>query len=141
MEGACKGVAEVRGVSIGLLPNMKPSKANAYVSIILPTDLGNHQNPKSESICKGSYPEINRNRVIAAASLCLIAIGGGNGTANEINHALQFGQIVFGFMNSHLPKNPDPGEEFRGEFKSCGSIAELLTAVRTYCASLGQPST
>ena len=78
MAAACRGVARAGGTSLGLLPDSDWSAANPYVSIPIATGLG-----------------VARNAVIARASLCLIAVGGGYGTLSEIAFGLQFGRPVF----------------------------------------------
>jgi len=78
MEAVCKGVFEAGGISIGLLPEINTNNANKFVSIPVATGVG-----------------LARNSIIAAASLCLIAIGGGYGTLSEIAYGLQFGKKVF----------------------------------------------
>ena len=78
MEAVCRGVAAGGGLSIGLLPDDHWDKANSFVSIPLASGIG-----------------VARNAVIARASLCLVAIGGGHGTLSEIAFGLQFGRPVF----------------------------------------------
>jgi len=77
MEAACRGVATAGGLSIGLLPDEHWDHANPYVGVPLASGIG-----------------VARNAIIARASLCLIAIGGGTGTLSEIAFALQFGRPV-----------------------------------------------
>lgn len=78
MEAACQGVAEGKGLSIGLLPDDHWSVANPYVSVPIASGIG-----------------VARNAIIARASLCLVAVGGGYGTTSEAAFALQFGRPVF----------------------------------------------
>ena len=78
MEAVCRGVAAENGLSIGLLPDDHWDKANSFVSVPLASGIG-----------------VARNAVIARASLCLIAVGGGHGTLSEIAFGLQFGRPVF----------------------------------------------
>jgi TIGR00725 family protein len=78
MEAVCKGVAAKGGVSIGLLPGDHWDSANDYVTVPIATGIG-----------------VARNAIITRAALCLIAIGGGNGTLSEIAYGLQFGKPVF----------------------------------------------
>jgi uncharacterized protein (TIGR00725 family) len=74
MEAVCKGCMEAGGTSICVLPENNVEQANPYCTIIIPTVLGNHK----------SDPERNRNSVIVVGALCVFAIAGGNGTANEL---------------------------------------------------------
>jgi uncharacterized protein (TIGR00725 family) len=78
MEAACRGVARAGGLSIGLLPGEEWDSANPYVTVPIATGIG-----------------VARNALIARAALCLIAVGGGNGTLSEIAFGLQFGRPVF----------------------------------------------
>ena len=78
MEEVCRGVAEVGGLSIGLLPDDEPEAANPFVTVPLATGIG-----------------VARNALIARAACCLVAIGGGYGTLSEIAFALQFKRPVF----------------------------------------------
>lgn len=78
MEAACKGVSEVGGISVGLLPEANIENANKFVTIPIATGLG-----------------FSRGFIIAASALCLIAIGGGKGTTAEIAGGLQFNKKIF----------------------------------------------
>ena len=78
MAAACRGMARGGGLSIGLLPDNDWSAANPHVSIPIATGIG-----------------VARNAIIARASLCLIAVGGGYGTLSEVAFGLQFGRPVF----------------------------------------------
>ncbi|HYG89120.1 MAG TPA: TIGR00725 family protein [Azospirillum sp.] len=78
MEAVCRGVAGAGGLSIGLLPGEDWDGANAFVGVPVATGIG-----------------VARNAIIARAALCLIAVGGSNGTLSEIAYGLQFGKPVF----------------------------------------------
>jgi uncharacterized protein (TIGR00725 family) len=79
MAAVCEGVAAAGGTSIGLLPDDSWEAANPHVTVPIATGLG-----------------VARNAVIARASLCLVAVGGGYGTLAEVAFGLQFGRPVFG---------------------------------------------
>ena len=85
MEAVARGVAEERGVSIGLLPEPDAHSANPHLSIVLPTGLGEA-----------------RNAIIARASFCLVAIGNSYGTLSEVALGLQFGKTVLGIAGPPL---------------------------------------
>ncbi len=74
MEAACKGAKEAGGTTVGILPTDSHSHGNAYLDIVIPTNLG-----------------IARNAVLVCACHGVIAIGGQYGTLSEIAYALQFG--------------------------------------------------
>lgn len=78
MEAAARGAHAADGIALGLLPEDDAQGANPYLTVALPTGLG-----------------ITRNALIARASLCLIAVGGGLGTLSEIALGLQWGKPVF----------------------------------------------
>jgi len=79
MESVCKGAVQAGGVTIGLLPDVDPSLANPYVSIVVATGIGEA-----------------RNALIARASLCLVAIGDSFGTLSEVALGRHFGKLVVG---------------------------------------------
>jgi uncharacterized protein (TIGR00725 family) len=79
MEAACKGAWSAGGTTIGILPGHDPDLGNPYLSIALPTGLGEA-----------------RNALVANAGQALIAIGGAYGTLSEIALALKAGRRVVG---------------------------------------------
>jgi uncharacterized protein (TIGR00725 family) len=78
MEAASRGAAEAGGCMIGLLPDNDISQANAYLTVALPTGMGEM-----------------RNALIARSCFALIAIGGGLGTISEMALGLKLGKPVF----------------------------------------------
>jgi len=111
MEAACRGAGEGGGLAIAVLPHMDADQANPYAAIVLTTDLG----ARDGAIAEGR-PDYSRNRIITAAALCAVAIGGGPGTQNEIKLALEFGKHVFGLAGSPDPEDAetlDPGRVAR----------------------------
>ncbi len=83
MEATCRGVAAAGGISVGVLPDDDWSAANRFVTIPLATGLG-----------------VARNAIVARASLCLVAVGGGHGTLSEVAFGLQFAKPVFGLAGA-----------------------------------------
>jgi hypothetical protein len=79
MEAACKGAQGAGGVTIGILPGVDKGEGNPYLTVTLPTGLGNA-----------------RNALVAIAGDAVIAIGGGFGTLSEIGIALKQGRKVIG---------------------------------------------
>ena len=79
MAAASKGCAEAGGEVIGMLPGPDRSDANEWVTIGIPTGLG----------------EL-RNGLIARTADAMIAIGGAYGTLSEIALGLHGGKPVFG---------------------------------------------
>ncbi|MFQ5944541.1 MAG: TIGR00725 family protein [Anaerolineales bacterium] len=79
MEAACRGAATAGGITVGILPGSDPGQGNRFLTIALPTGLGEA-----------------RNVLIASAGDAVIAIGGAVGTLSEIAFALKAGRRVIG---------------------------------------------
>jgi hypothetical protein len=79
MEAACHGAQEAGGLTIGILPGIDRAEGNPYLTLALPTGMGNA-----------------RNTLVAIAGEAVIAIGGGYGTLSEIGLALKQGRRVIG---------------------------------------------
>jgi uncharacterized protein (TIGR00725 family) len=79
MAAACRGVAEAGGTAVGILPGLDRRAANEWVTVALPTGLG----------------EL-RNGLIVRAADVVVAIGGAYGTLSEIALALRAGVPVIG---------------------------------------------
>jgi uncharacterized protein (TIGR00725 family) len=79
MAAACRGAKRAGGVTVGLLPGAQRSAANEWVTISIPTGLG----------------EL-RNGLLVRAAEAVIAIGGAFGTLSEVALALKTGVPVVG---------------------------------------------
>ena len=79
MEAACRGARSKLGVAVGLLPGLDRADANGWVSVAVPTGLGE-----------------GRNVLIVRAADALVAVGGGYGTLSEVALALRAGKPVVG---------------------------------------------
>ncbi len=79
MEAACRGAVGQGGITIGLLPGSEASEGNRFLTIALPTGMGQA-----------------RNAILALAGDAVIAIGGGPGTLSEVGLALKAGKRVVG---------------------------------------------
>jgi uncharacterized protein (TIGR00725 family) len=77
MEAVCKGCSEAGGQSVGLLPDEHLDRANPFVTTPIATGLG-----------------YARNYLIVHNSDAVIAIGGAEGTLNEMGAALNQGLTV-----------------------------------------------
>ena len=77
MEAACRGARSKLGFTIGLLPGDRREEANGWVSLAIPTGMGEA-----------------RNLLIVRAADAIIAIGGGWGTLSEVAFALKRGTRV-----------------------------------------------
>lgn len=77
MAGAARGVSEAGGLVLGLLPGDDRAAADEYLSVAIPTGLGEA-----------------RNAVIVAAADAFVAVGGSWGTLSEIALARRAGKPV-----------------------------------------------
>lgn len=78
MQAASKGAHDAGGIVVGILPEEDVSAANPYLTVAIPTGIGEM-----------------RNALIARSSICLVAIGGGVGTLSEVALGLKWGKAVF----------------------------------------------
>ena len=79
MEAASRGAASCGAVVVGLLPGLDRTEANDWVSVAIPTGMG----------------EL-RNGLVVRAAEGLIAVGGEFGTLSEVALALKAGKPVVG---------------------------------------------
>lgn len=79
MEGAARGCSEAGGMVLGILPGLDKRSANPYITVPIPTGLGD-----------------GRNLLVVRASDILVAVEGGYGTLSEIALALKAGKPVIG---------------------------------------------
>ncbi|MBV9465909.1 MAG: TIGR00725 family protein [Solirubrobacterales bacterium] len=79
MAAACRGASEVGGVTIGVLPGSDRRAGNEWLTVALPTGLG----------------ELRNGLVVRAADV-VIAVGGAYGTLSEVALALKTGVPVVG---------------------------------------------
>ena len=79
MAAACRGARSAGGVTLGLLPGTDRSAANEWVTVAVPTGLG----------------EL-RNGLVVRAADAVVAVRGGFGTLSEIALALKLGRPVIG---------------------------------------------
>ena len=77
MEAASKGAREAGGTTLGILPGADRSEANAWVSVAVPTGMGEA-----------------RNALVVRAADALVAVGGAWGTLSEIALARKTGKPV-----------------------------------------------
>jgi uncharacterized protein (TIGR00725 family) len=87
MEAAARGVQQEGGTSIGILPGSGRSAANPYLTLSIPTGMG----------------EI-RNALIVRSADVVIAVAGEFGTLAEIAFALKTGVPVVGLDTWELSK-------------------------------------
>jgi len=78
MAAASQGATEAGGMAIGILPEEDDRAANPWLSVAIPTGMGEM-----------------RNAIIARSGVCLVAVGGGMGTLSEMALGLKWGKPVF----------------------------------------------
>jgi uncharacterized protein (TIGR00725 family) len=113
MEFACKGAHEAGGTTVGILPGATRDQANPYVSVALPTALG----------------EI-RNALIVRASDAVIAISGEYGTLSEIALALKTGVPVVGIETWDLARGRRAVEGFEQASSPAEAVEKALERAR-----------
>lgn len=96
MEAACRGARSAGGITVGLLPSRHRHTANPFVSVAIPTGIG----------------EL-RNGLVVRAADAVVAIGGEWGTLSEIALAIKAGTPVVGLDTWDLGRDeievaPDP---------------------------------
>lgn len=79
MAAACRGALKAGGLTVGLLPGHDRTAGNEWLSVAIPTGLG----------------EL-RNGLVVRAADALISVGGGYGTLSEVALALKAGKPVTG---------------------------------------------
>jgi len=78
MQAASRGATDVGGIAIGILPEEDMRAANPYLTVAIPTGMGEM-----------------RNAIIARSATCLVAVGGGLGTISEMALGLKWNKRVF----------------------------------------------
>jgi uncharacterized protein (TIGR00725 family) len=95
MEAAARGAAAEGGTTIGLLPGTSRAAGNPYLSVAIPTGLGEM-----------------RNALVVRASDAVVALSGEFGTLSEIAFALKTGVPVVGIETWELSKQGRRVEPF-----------------------------
>ena len=105
MEAASKGAREAGGTTLGILPGADRRGGNAWLSVALPTGMGEA-----------------RNALIVRAADGVIAIGGEWGTLSEIAFARKTGKPVVGLGSWDL----DGVDEFDTPAEAVGAVLHTL---------------
>ena len=95
MTAVCRGAQAAGGQTVGLLPGGDRAAGNPYLTVALPTALGE-----------------GRNLLLVRASDALVAVGGGFGTLSEIALALRAGVPVVGLATWGLTLSGDAVQAF-----------------------------
>lgn len=92
MEAAAHGAHDAGGVSVGILPDSGRERANRFLTVSVPTDMGHA-----------------RNALVALSGDAIIAVGGSYGTLSEIAFGLKMGKPVIGLETWHLEERGERG--------------------------------
>lgn len=103
MKASCKGAKSEGGTTIGILPGSK-TKANEFVDIKIPTNLG---------------PA--RNAIVAGAGDAVIAVGGSIGTLIEILYSSIYGKKII-LLESR--------EGISGQFNKLEGVPEIKKKIK-----------
>lgn len=95
MEAVCRGARSAGGTTVGLLPGLDRAEGNPYLTVSLPTGLGQ-----------------GRNLLLVRSSDALVAVGGGFGTLSEIALALRTGTPVVGLATWSLQLGSEAVDAF-----------------------------
>jgi uncharacterized protein (TIGR00725 family) len=114
MEAASRGAAEARGTVIGILPGSSRSEGNPYLTVAIPTGMGEM-----------------RNALIVRAADALIAVAGEFGTLSEIALALKIGVPVVGLGTWELSKARRRVEAFTESASPEEAVREALRLAST----------
>lgn len=90
MAAACRGARAAGGLTVGLLPGSDRGAANPWVSVAIPTGLGEA-----------------RNALVVRSADAVVAIGGAYGTLSELALAVKAGVPVVGLDTWDVRRRPD----------------------------------
>ena len=113
MEAACRGARAAGGTTVGLLPGVDRGDGNRWLSVALPTGLG----------------EL-RNGLIVRAADALVAVGGGPGTLSEIALALKIGRPVVGLGTWELARAGEAVELFERVERPAEAVSRAIALAR-----------
>ncbi len=114
MEAACRGARSAGGTTIGLLPGSDRRAGNEWLTVSLPTGMG----------------EL-RNGLIVRACDALVALGGGPGTLSEIALALKIGRPVVGLGTWSLAREGEAAVELLDRVEDPAAAVTRALALAT----------
>ena len=113
MAGACRGAREEGGTTVGLLPGRDRSGANEWLSVAIPTGMGE-----------------GRNVLVVRGADAVIAVGGEWGTLAEIGLALKLGRPVVGLRTWELARGGEPaGDAIASAADAADAVERALALV------------
>jgi uncharacterized protein (TIGR00725 family) len=113
MEAACRGAREADGVTVGILPGADRAAANPFVTVAVPTGMG----------------EL-RNGLVVRTSDALVAVGGEWGTLAEIALAVKTDTPVVGLGTWELAKDGFPSDAIVPASDPAEAVATALSLIR-----------
>jgi uncharacterized protein (TIGR00725 family) len=117
MEAVCRGARSAGGTTVGLLPGLDRRDGNPYLSVAVPTGMGQ-----------------GRNLLLVRSSDAMVAVGGGFGTLSELALALRTGVPVVGLAtwSLHLDGAPVDAFPLAGDAETAARLA--IGAARSFQA-------
>jgi uncharacterized protein (TIGR00725 family) len=112
MEAACRGASGRGGRTVGLLPGRDRAAGNPYLSIVLPTGLG----------------EL-RNGLVVATADGVIAVGGSWGTLSEMALAMKAGKPMVAIGGWRLTAPHDEVPMIATAADAGAAVAWVLAAI------------
>jgi uncharacterized protein (TIGR00725 family) len=112
MAAACRGARAAGGTTVGLLPADTRAGANPWLSVAIPTGLGE-----------------GRNVLVVRAADALVAVGGEYGTLSEIAFALKIGRPVVGLSTWEFRRHGEAGED-RGNRRAHDAAGAVALAIQ-----------
>jgi uncharacterized protein (TIGR00725 family) len=108
MAAASRGAADAGGLVVGLLPGEDRADANPWLTLALPTGLGEA-----------------RNTLVVRAADVVVAVGGEHGTLAELGFALKLRRPVIGLHTWVVARDgrPDPGIVVAGSATEAAELA------------------
>ena len=122
MEAVCRGAQSAGGTTVGLLPGLDRAEGNPYLTISVPTGLGQ-----------------GRNLLLVRSSDAVIAVGGGFGTLSEIALALRTGTPVIGLATWSLHLGSHQVDAFPVADTPDAAAQLALDAARSHEPGLRRP--
>ena len=116
MEAGARGAREAGGISVGIIPQNDPAKANPYCDVVIPTGIG-----------------LMRDFVNVHAAHGIIIVGGGAGTLSEMCAAYMHRKPMVA-----IRKTGGMADRFAGQYldqrrgviiESAGSAAEAIERI------------
>jgi len=112
MAASCKGATAQGGQTVGLLPGRDRSEGNDYLTVSLPTGLG----------------EL-RNGLVVNSADGIISIGGGWGTLSEIGLAMRTGKPLVLIRSWQIGSPQDPGQILRTAETAGEAVQTILAQI------------